>query len=273
MALRARRGIPHLGPIITPKGNKAPTLNEQEFDSLWQDGVMKITNATEKTDGIAWLIGYDAEGFFTMHSGSGGEKARKPNDHVIRAESRGVVNTAPYKAMAFVHHALSYNNKLQSYLDNRYNGIDDVIIRGEAFIHDLAVIDEDKGTITFNRIPYDYQKLGYQGATFIIHTELEDNKGADLDLLIGCSNPFVIFDHDRYDFIPLMVHEVPSWLNIEFDFKKTITAQTIESYFNQKVPPKWGPVREGIVIHPTTDDQPRFKIISEDFRNAQGKWY
>lgn len=266
MVVKARQGIPHLMSVVTPKGNKAPTVSEEEFNALFTDGKMLIDRITEKTDGQAWIIGYDELGFFTKHSGSGDEKARQGTDHIRRAVNRAEKTGKPYnhmvhEAFSAFHNELHNNRELIRLLDDMYDGVD-VNIKGEAFIRQLATANKD--TITFNKIPYLSIAIGAVG-TFVVHSQLSENKRLDFVKLVYCSDVNIRFNTDCLSIKPFYVHLDPTLSSYE-EQKVMVASQILKHLWEGSM---WGDHREGIVVHTNTI---KFKIIDPDFNQYKGNW-
>lgn len=259
MVVKARKGIPHLVSSLTKKGNPRPALTDHQVEQLFVDGVFSNFKITEKTDGVAWVIGWDENGFFTMHSGSGDQPAREGADHLLRALVKYKKNKKKFNLtaiMGFVdfHNALHDNLMLQQYLNNMFivHEYQEVILKGEAFINRLSSTEGSK--ITFNVIPYEAKHFQATVGAFVAHTQLSDNKNHCFDRLEEISSSSVKIMSDRVEFEPFGIYPC----------SREQLEESLTGLHGKVYDSKWGEFTEGFVFHPK-DESLRFKIVSDKF--------
>lgn len=249
-----RKGIPHLFPTRTNKGNLSPSISENELSMLLNTNELVLDNITEKTDGLLLMLGYDDNGFFTKYSGSGDMKARKGNDHIIRATERNNSLSAA-NAFSIFHDILSDNKKLIQFL-KEYKKIN---LRGEMFnLNFCTPCSKYKDHVKFINTSYNSKLMGTYGM-YILHTSLEDNRNINPDDFKMLSNSDIIFDTDILDI----------QIKIDLsDINYISTGQQLHEYILEKLPTqyKWGMETEGYVIH---HPAVRFKIISDRFKEEK----
>lgn len=296
-----RVGLPHVYSTKTASGNDTPSLSTDQFRHLTKGGKVNISDITEKTDGQTFKMGYDENGFYTQHSGSGDEKIRLPEGHIERAKRRAEETgkeydeTAP-KAFANFHRALQNNDNLQKHLKSEYKRTGkEVVVKGEAFNNDLArPSDTHEGEVKF--VHTSYRKPQGQG-TFVIHSKLPENQGHDTDTFKKMSTSKISFDDDKIEHKPAHIDvskELQEFHGLDHDLinsrttktnkeakmaeiekfndiKKKVHGKISDHLAKLKITNKWGSGTEGLVIHPPKDnpDAPRFKIIAPAFKAAK----
>jgi hypothetical protein len=253
-----RVGLPHIYSTVTPKGNLTPSLSEEQVKKLLEPGIIFLDRVTEKTDGLTLMLGYDDDGFWTKHSGSGDEKARIGKNHIERAERRGRSIDAS-TAFSKFHDTLMTNDKLMDW----FKEIKPKAIRGEMF--NLEFCKEENGLVKFVHTLYNPKHMGTVGM-FVIHSQLEENLKLDLSKFKNLSTNSIIFDDDVIEVSDntVCVRDL-SFSNREItnDLKKEIHSRVVK---NINFSSKWGNETEGVVVHPSEfHSSPRYKIISEKF--------
>ena len=284
-----RQGLPHI-----------TTMDHDQFSKLTKGGKVKITSATEKTDGSTFLMGHDEHGFYTQSSGSGKEKMRKPEDYVERSTRRAQETGKPLElgganAFAAAHAALQKNKPLLQHLQataERSGG--ETKVRGELFSKALARPSETPGEIKFVGTSYHPEHMGSVGK-FVIHTRLPENQHHEVEKFKKeLSNHELNFDDDNIkNFKPGEVDvskhlEGMKDVNTEilkarkspknaaakaaeqekFEKVKKAVSDAVDKHVKSMgIMPKWGSGTEGLVVHPEEgSDAPRFKVTSDAFR-------
>lgn len=261
MDIVARKGIPHLTPGLTPKGNQRPSLTDEEYESLFEDGVMRLKSITEKTDGISWVIGFDQDGFYTMYS-SIKQKMRRCMDFRT-LELERVKKGKPYRTdlvtgLMLFHMFLDHNLQLQQYLNNQWIVYrQECVIKGEAFIKKLSKTQDNQ--ICFNAVWYDAKHFTGDIGTFIMHTGLEENKFHSPDQICSFARDCINFDHDIAMNRDISISYNPR----EVVEDLLLLAKDYDVYNN-----RWGPNTEGFVFH--TFNGERFKLVTPEFTQAKG---
>lgn len=303
-----RVGIPHILPYTTPNGNPAPSLTHEQLGQfLPKDGKLRLGKITEKTDGQTFRIGYDHDGFYTQHSGSGSEKIRQPEGHLERAIRQNPKGLTPeqikvQEAFGKFHKSLQSNKELIAHLKATHEarGGSDVSIQGEAFNRHLSSpSDTHPGHVKFVHTSYDPKHMGTSGS-FIVHTGLPHNKGLDLKALKGTSNSTIRIDDDvvhsgngsshidaseerrNYDSLNhdiLRARTTPSNKKVKTqelakldDIKRRLHGKIGAFLSGAKIKPKWGSAPpEGIVLHPhkSNPNAPAVKMINPEFKAAK----
>lgn len=286
-----RQGLPHI-----------TTMDHSQFSALTKDGKVKISSATEKTDGSTFLIGHDSEGFYTQSSGSGKDRMRKPEDYVARSTRRAQETGKPLElgganAFAAAHTALQKNKPLLQHLQaaaERSGG--ETQLRGELFSRALARPSEVPGEIKFVGTSYHPEHMGSVGK-FVIHTRLPENQHHEIEKFKKeLSTSEMNFDDDNIkNFKPGEV-DVSKHLEDMKDIntealnakgrlkpekaaakaeetakfekvKKAVSGAVDKHVKSMGIMPKWGSGSEGLVVHPEYGSEaPRFKITSDAFR-------
>lgn len=233
------------------------TMPSSQLQKMITRGIISFDTVTEKTDGMSHLMGWDDKGFFSMSSGSGAERMRKPIDFidraVRRAKERGVepkLNGA--YAFSEIHGLMERNAPLMEMLEKRQS-----VIRGEVFYLPMgqAVGDE----IKFIGTCYNPNIMGKQGM-WVIHSQLPENLDANIS---GLNDQFV-FDTDvitnkiRHLDIGSLLGET-----ITDDLREAISNEVDRHLDYQNISPKWGSGTEGYVVHTKFG---MFKVTSHSFR-------
>lgn len=254
-----RRGIPHLLP---PKAT-SPSITDGQVRALLEPGYISLINVTEKTDGQTFIIGFDADGFYTQSSGSGKEKMREGVDYVKRAEERNN-NLKVANAFKIFHDHLGDNYKLLDWLQITQRLTNkDVILRGEVFNNLLAKTEGN--LIKYIHTPYDPKFFGNTGA-FILHTKMNEICPYPLET---CSNYEIVFDTDGCS----------HFFNVDVSTLRDSRMDTttirndlfliLSEMLSRLIKPKWGPFTEGYIFHSTSPNIPTFKVISDYFTKAR----
>ena len=161
---KMRQGLSHLR-----------DLKAGDFHKLISSG--KIDgHVTEKTDGLAFGMGWDKDGFYTRSARS--DKVRTPGEYTAYGKKKyGEDHVSPYSHhYDNIHHILQNNPKLQQHLKSLHekSGGKDVSMKGEMFWKPLGE-RTDKG-IKFVGTHYDPEKMGSHGK-FVVHTGLPEKIG------------------------------------------------------------------------------------------------
>lgn len=268
-----RQGLPHF-----------KDLKPNELHSLISTGKLS-GNLTEKTDGLAFKVGHDKDGFYTQSARS--DKVRTPTGY----SDWGITNgkESPFaNHYDNIHQTLSNNPNLRKHLEDLHNksGGQDVSIQGEMFWKPLGEPSE-KG-IKFVGTHYDPNKMGSHG-TFVMHSKLPNNVHHDPNKISELSNDQINFAHDKVanGKVNLDVSdELNGFNNLDhekmnsrkkadfeekeyhkrkFDAIKKNLENRLRIHINNKVKPKFGNETEGYVFHPNTKGSPRFKLTSDNF--------
>jgi hypothetical protein len=284
-----RQGLPHI-----------TTMDHEQFSNLTKGGKVKISAATEKTDGSTFLIGHDQEGFYTQSSGSGKEKMRNPEDYVARAKRRSEETGKPFdptgaNAFASTHAALQKNKLLLQHLQataERSGG--ETQLRGELFSRALSRPSETPGEIKFVGTSYHPEHMGSVGK-FVIHTKLPENQHHEVEKFKKeLSSPELNFDDDNIKNFKSGEVDVSAHLegmkdinqellkarttpknkqakaeeNAKLDVIKKRVSDAVDKHVKSMgIMPKWGSGSEGLVVHPEEGSSaPRFKVTSDAFR-------
>lgn len=280
-----RQGLPHLYSTRTEKGNWTPSLSIEQFSALVRGGQVFLDTITEKTDGATFLIGYDKEGFFTQHSGSGVMRARVGSDHIMRAIQRAQERRIEYNetmpmAMDSFHRCLHNNDEFLDYLRHQYKNRGEVQLRGEAFIRSLGQYNITRNEIKFVHTYYSAKNIGSIGS-FILHSQLDVNK--IIKSLNHFSNEDIVFDSDHIPLPPTTVNveeeisgleQIDRVAHHEENFnkiKKMVCKKVTRTLSEIGIKNKWGTGTEGLVVHPSdrNPEAPRFKITSRKFQKAK----
>lgn len=289
-----RVGLPHIH-----------SMDHKQFSGLMHKEHIDLSHITEKSDGMTHKMGYDEHGFFTQSSGSGSEKMRHPKDFEERATRRARETGKPLDltaahAFGHIHQTLQNNQKLQSYLKKKANKEGgETHIRGEVFYKPLAKDSPHHGEKKFVGTSYRTDHMGSVGK-YVIHTKLPENQKHDVEHLKTLSTHEMNFDDDKLH--SSSGHKTSVDVSSEHKaFKKLdhglLAARTtpknkaekehelgrmheIQKRVSKKVDahmkkmglrPKWGSESEGIVVHPTDEHTPRFKVTSDSFRAYRDK--
>ena len=197
----ARKSLPHI-----------TTMDHNDFGNLVDRGHISLKKVTEKTDGSAFKIGHDEQGFFTQYSGSGGEKMRSRHDYFRRSIQRSKETGRPLdlgaaKVFADTHRKLEANQKLQSYLRGKAAAHGETTLSGELFHRPSAKPAEEHpnpqerhpGHVYFVGTSYHPRHLGRTGA-FVLHTGLESNQHHDPHHIVNnLGDEHMSFHHDVLD--------------------------------------------------------------------------
>jgi uncharacterized protein YeaO (DUF488 family) len=278
---KLRSGLPHIR-----------DLNHEHFGHLIGKGHIK-GDVTEKSDGQAFEVGHDHEGFYTRTSRS--DRIRHAGGYKEAAHKRFGDNMDPSisKFHDDIHRSLHSNETLRKHLAKTHTSI-----KGEMF-------DKVQGThvgphhVNFVGTSYDKRKMGEKG-TFVVHTRLPENKHLDHKKIEKLGDHHYNFTHDdvkhhidvdatdihqRYhaldkDLLHSRKHadregkaaEKDKFEKIKHDLHTRIAKHT------SKIHPKWGPETEGHVVHPheSNPHAPRIKIVDGNFmarKHANAKFH
>lgn len=273
---KMRQGLPHF-----------KDLKPLELQSLISSGNLS-GHITEKTDGLAFGIGYDKDGFYTRSARS--DKVRIPGEYTAWGKrTHGEDYVSPYSShYDEIHNRLQDNQKLIRYLKDLHeesNG-NDISIQGEMFWKPLGELSE-KG-IKFVGTHYDPKKMGTQGK-FVMHSNLPANVYHDFHKVSELSDDAIHFDHDkvpnggvhidvsdeRDQFDSLDHEKMNSRKKVDAEEKeiqkkkfqaiKDSIENKLREHINSKITPKFGDETEGHVFHPSNPNSSRFKLTSESF--------
>lgn len=298
-----RQGLPHLYSTTTAAGNPTPSLSTDQFEKTTKGGKVHIHDVTEKTDGQTFKMGYDKDGFYTQHSGSGDERIRSGMGHIERAKRRSRETGRPYEgtgpeAMASFHNALHKNKALQAHLKDLHKKTGkDVEVRGEAFNKHLAQKGDNEDEVKFVHTSYSTKGMGKHGK-FVIHSKLPENQGLDTNhFKKHLSDHNITFDDDKVEHKKGHVDvadEVRDYHNLDsglINYRTTPSNKqakmaeiqkfnSIKKRVHDKVAAhiqklgiqnKWGSGTEGLIVHPSpaNKEAARFKIVSNKFKEAK----
>lgn len=206
---------------------------------------------TEKTDGMAFEVGYDALGFFTRTSRSA--KMRNPGDYVTDAYKRfgAKIDPAISHGFADIHFKILDDMRLREYLQDTQ-----LPISGEIFYPKFAKPAAEH-MIQFVGTAYDRRIIG--DGMFILHSQ--------------CNKPDIPFRqfgfHFRWDtdeVLPLYAID-PSIFIMANDVMEPMSV--IYDQLLNRLKPKWGPEAEGYVIHPTDAMIPKLKVIHPEWKKRK----
>ena len=268
---KLRQGLSHIS-----------DLKHDQLHNLIHTGKVE-GHVTEKSDGSAFEIGHDDQGFYTRTSHS--NKMRNAGDYESAAREKFGEGFNPEISRHFdrIHHELHSNSKLTSYLSKSPGSS----IKGEIFYKPHGK-PTDNGEVRFVGTAYDPNKMGKTGS-FIVHSKLPENKNHDLDKVKSLSDDNWKFDDDSTGkHVSVDVSDEKHQLqkiNPEIlksrkqaDKESKVAEQeklkSIQQSVHNKIKshlsslaPKWGSETEGYVIHPKEGSSaPRVKIISDTFK-------
>lgn len=277
-------------------------------------------NVTEKSDAQPFKIGFGARGFWTQTKATRGIKVYSGKDYEtilqqkaaeLEQKAPGRYPYKPEKAKNFsnIHDIFAGNSKLLSHLEDTFHKTGkEVEVTGEMFYKGLLQPKDERdppGERRFVATPYRVEQphMGEHGM-FVIHTQLPENAGHNIEKLKQASDPqgFKI-DDDKIDMPKTIIH-VPEHITQRFNElnhklidSRTTPSNKAEKAAEQKkfeairqelsdhvdrhvphVSPKWSRTgTEGFVIHPPPPEDlpedlppiPRFKITSSAFRAAR----
>lgn len=283
----ARVGLPHIDvpdSIPQEKRKNVPTVISkvsaayQNLQSLIGTDKLKAP-ITEKTDGSTYRIGHDQNGFFTETSNSG--RIYSKGDYAKQAKEKHghKPDFDPALSTHFdeLHHHLASNHNLVSYLKSKAeaspNG--ESTIKGEIFYKPFGQTSNDGKHITFVGTKYNTSQMSKNGS-FIVHSQLPENQGHDIEHLTRLGNHSININHDKIDHpgLDLDVSDLnerlknvdpsirtrkhPHWPEVESiasDLRKRI-GNSINN-----IKPKFGPETEGYVFHGPI----RFKHVPDGY--------
>lgn len=278
---KLRKGLPHI-----------TDLKPDQFHALTQHGVIHA-KVTEKTDGMAFEVGHDENGFYSRSSNS--DKMRRSGDYYKAAKKKFGPNANPEISGKFdkIHQDFHKNKKLTSYLENHAekNG-GTSSLKGEIFHRPSGTHSEDGKHVHFVGTKYRTDHMGSTGK-FVHHTELSPNH--DPKHISRLGNEHYTFDHDSVDnhvsgFSVVDLHK--KFKNLNHDVlasrkhadkpakaKEQEKFHAIKQELHKRIAPvitknkpKWGPETEGHVVHPTHIGAPRFKIVDSTFKSRKSEF-
>ena len=273
---KMRQGLPHFR-----------DLKPADFHKLVSSGRIK-GHVTEKTDGLAFGMGYDKDGFYTRSARS--DKVRTPGEYTAYGKRKyGEDHESPFSAhYDKIHELLQNNPKLVQHLKDLHHksGGQDVSMKGEMFWKPLGEHSE-KG-VKFVGTHYDPSKMGSHGK-FVLHTKLPENSLHNHKTVSELGDEHINFDHDKVangevgvdvskeleDFNSLDHEKMNSRKKSDSEAKehnkrkfqaiKDSVEGKLREHINSRIKPKFGNETEGHVFHPTKEGQPRFKLTSDSF--------
>lgn len=271
---KLRTGLEHLS-----------KLNHSQVGELLKDKSLK-GSSTRKTDGAAGEVGYDENGFYTRSARS--DKVRNAGEYSAytrnkRGEDADTSVSGQYDTM---HHHLSTNPQLVSYLKSRHEQGQPSSIKGEFFLRGLG--EKTKKGIKFVGTSYNPNAMGSHGM-FVMHHKLEGNDAHRPEEISKLGNDKVTFDHDKsegneFDIDVSKEHEIHKTINPELLKSRkaadkeareaeTQKLSTIKNSLEQKLKDHASKVKprpwevegesEGDVFHTPNG---RFKIQSDSFK-------
>jgi len=276
-----RRGLPH----IVHDNPNAPSLisrvstAHRNLNSLIGSGRIR-GHITEKSDGSAFEVGHDDNGFYSRSSHS--EKMRNKGDYLKAAKKKFKDAVDPTISGHFdkLHHILHSNEKLQQLLQNQKEKHGKGQLKGEIFYRPMGVHSKDGKQVTFIGTKYNTNHMGEVGS-FIVHSHLPENQHHSMNSLQNLNDKNITFQHDmvevpkididvsdekqRLDKLsPNIIRKKHTHYNEMVKIAKDVQAKVINAV--QKNKPKWGTETEGYVIHPEIgSNAPRIKVIDTNF--------
>lgn len=282
MTNKLRTRIPHI-----------KDLDHQSLLDLTTSGVIKGA-ATEKTDGMAFEVGHDQDGFYSRTANS--QKMRKAGQYEAQAKTKfgKFFNPAISKSFDDVHRHLHNNNRLVDHLKKVATDTEkDTSMKGEVFYKPNGIAAEKEGEVRFVGTAYDTKKMGSKG-TFVVHSRVPTNKHHDVANISRLGDDNFKLDHDGVGRgVNVPVHDIHAQArNIDpmlmksrrkadqpakekekakYDFLKKTLHDRIKGHLTPYTP-KWGSETEGHVIHPSSGKP--FKMVDDRFaerkiRNVQ----
>lgn len=245
---------------------------------------------TEKTDGMAFEIGFDLLGFYSRSATS--PKIRSLNGYSDALKAKFGAKYNPKLAERFDHlHSLFFHNRpLQSYL--RRKRFFATCLTGEVFYRpDAKIVD---GMLQFETILYNPFKIGVVGS-FVVHTQMPMNRSHFMEEFKALGTHTLKFDDDAVsDRMMIDVAKEKSRLetvdaillrsrkakdrDVKANEQKKVQeiAQSLSDKMrniSNGLVPKWGYQTEGYVFHTEGKDMP-VKVISDLFKaNFDGRKY
>lgn len=270
-----RKGISH------PKD-----LKYNHVKNILGDGSIS-GHLTEKSDGMAFAVGHDENGFYTRTSRS--DKMRNPGDYEAAARAKFGEDFDPSISQHFdrIHRELQGNKNLTSYLQNHHKEHGDTLIKGEMFYKPHGTPAEDGG-IRFVGTSYDPKKMGSTGS-FVLHSRLPENEKHFPEVIKQLGDDKINFDHDivpdsrvdvdakdlKQKFDEINPDVLASRKKADAD-DKAIHKQKLDDINSEiekrirsksdTIKPKWGNETEGHVFHPDTEGGPLVKVTSPTFQ-------
>lgn len=262
-------------------------LTQFQFNELINSGKIQ-GHVTEKTDGMAFELGFDENGFYTRTSNS--NKMRNVGDYYTTALNKfgSDKNFNPELSKKFdsIHGDFQSNHNLQKYLKpNNF-------LQGEIFHIPSGKLSEDGKYVRFVGTNYSTNKMGKKGM-FILHTRLLSRCNNPENISLLSDNNYT-FDHDSNgQTINLDVNDIrKKFKNLNHNILKSRkksdqTAKEIETkkFLNLKKhlhnklvkysfvhKPKWGKETEGVVIHPInslSSSAPKIKLVDKMFKKRK----
>jgi hypothetical protein len=273
---KMRQGLPHFR-----------DLKPGDFHNLISSGKVE-GDVTEKTDGLAFGLGYDKDGFYTRSARS--DKVRSPGEYTAYGKRKyGEDHESPFSGhYDKIHELLQNNPKLVQHLKDSHHksGGQDVSMKGEMFWKPLGE-HSDKG-VKFVGTHYDPSKMGSHGK-FVLHTKLPENSSHKHKTISELGDEKVHFDHDKVsndrvgidvskeleDFRSLNHEKMNSRKKSDMEEKeqnkqrfqsiKDSVESKLRGHITSRIKPKFGNETEGHVFHPSTESHPRFKLTSDSF--------
>ena len=285
-----RSFISHLVEQSTVKpmrvGIKHPKdLKHAEVAALIHGGKLHGT-MTEKSDGMAFEVGHDDQGFYTRSARS--DKVRNAGDYTAYTKRKyGEDHVSPFSHhYDNIHHQLSSNPKLTQNLASQHAAGKPSTLRGEMFWKPLG--EKTKKGVKFVGTSYDPHQMGKNGK-FIMHSQMPENKEHDAAHITKLGDDNINFDHDkvkhgnvainvsdekkRFDAIDaekLTSRKAADKEAREHEQRKLEDVKSrIEGRLKQhaaKNDNRWGPESEGHVFHPASSAAQRIKLTSDTFK-------
>ena len=260
-------------------------LRHAEVAALIHGGKLQGT-MTEKSDGMAFEVGHDDQGFYTRSARS--DKVRNSGDYTAYTKQKyGADHVSPFAHhYDDIHHQLSSNPHLTQYLARQHAAGKPSTLRGEMFWKPLG--EKTKKGVKFVGTSYDPHQMGKNGK-FIMHSEMPENQEHDAKNIGKLSDANINFDHDlvkhgkvainvsdekrRFDSIDpekLTSRKAADREAREHEQRKLEDVKSrIEGRLKEhaaKNPNRWGAETEGHVFHPASAAAQRIKITSDTFK-------
>jgi hypothetical protein len=262
-------------------------LKPGDVHKLISSGKLPV-DFTEKTDGLAFGVGYDKDGFYTRSARS--DKVRNVGEYTAYTKRKyGEDHESPFSHhYDEIHHRMQSNQELHNYLKTLHHktGGEDVSLKGEMFWKPLG--EESEKGVKFVGTHYDPTKMGTHGK-FVLHSKLPENSIHDHKKVSSLSASDIHFDNDSisngsktFDVsdelsqFNSLNHEAMSSRkkadaeskeheNRKFQSIKSSLESKLREHVNNNIKPKFGNETEGVVAHPRNSNAPKFKLVSDSF--------
>lgn len=273
--------------IIHPKD-----LRYDHVKNLLGSGTLS-GHAKEKTDGAAYGIGYDENGFNTRSARSPRIYEGQSYEDSARAKFGDDLDPTMSRHYDNIHNTMMGNKNLRAYLKQKYEETGTpVSMSGEIFYKPFGRPAEDGG-IRFVGTSYDRDRMGKLGS-FIMHTSADGNGAHDPEQIKGLGDQNFNFDHDIVENgrFKLDARDIKKKFD-EIDpvaltsrKREHATAKSVaqnklsevNDMIDQRIrthtdtlKPKWGNETEGHLIDPDAPDTTKMKLTSATFKKFKAE--